>query len=236
MNTLSKIVFITSCASSIAFARKDPLTRIQGYELTSEQDSFSYCIGQDIGKSLEPFRDEVDLNFIVSGIVDHLQADFTKIDTATASILKAAIFDRISEEKSAKKEMNAGKHKEAEEKFLNENKERKGVITTESGVQYEVIVQGEGELPSATSSVKVHYKGTHIDGKEFDSSTARDKPVSFRVDRVIKGWTEVLLLMPVGSKYKAYIPSELAYGTRGAGPIEPNEMIIFDIELIEVTD
>ena len=132
-------------------------------------------------------------------------------------------------------EAQYGENKAAGEKFLAENKTNEGVITTESGLQYKVIKEGKGEIPTKESTVKVHYKGTLIDGTEFDSSYKREEPTSFRADRVIAGWTEALTMMPVGSKWELYIPQELAYGVRGAGEqIKPFSALIFEVELLEI--
>ena len=121
------------------------------------------------------------------------------------------------------------------EKFLAENKTKSGVITTESGLQYQVVTEGKGAKPTADDKVKVHYTGTLLNGTKFDSSVDRGEPAEFGVGQVIKGWTEVLQLMPVGSKYIVWIPSELAYGERGAGAdIRPNSTLKFEIELLEI--
>ena len=126
-------------------------------------------------------------------------------------------------------------NKAAGEKFLAENKTKEGVVTTESGLQYKIIKAGKGEIPTNTSTVKVNYKGTLIDGTEFDSSYKRNEPASFRADQVIKGWTEALSMMPVGSKWELYIPQELAYGSRDTGgQIKPFSTLIFEVELLGI--
>ena len=126
-------------------------------------------------------------------------------------------------------------NKAAGEKFLAENATKEGVKTTESGLQYKVIKEGQGEIPTKSSTVKVHYKGTLIDGTEFDSSYKREEPTSFRADRVIAGWTEALTMMPVGSKWELYIPQELAYGSRQTGEhIKPFSALVFEVELLEI--
>ncbi len=126
-------------------------------------------------------------------------------------------------------EMNAG------EKFLYENRNKEGVKLTASGLQYKVITEGAGRKPRSYETVKVHYRGTLVDGTEFDSSYARNEPISFALSQVIAGWTEGLQLMPVGSKYMLYIPSELAYGSRGAGSlIAPDSALIFEVELLDI--
>ena len=125
-------------------------------------------------------------------------------------------------------------NKAAGEKFLAENKAKEGVKTTESGLQYKVITEGKGEIPADTCKVKVNYKGTLIDGTEFDSSYKRKEPTTFRANQVIKGWTEALTMMPVGSKWELYIPQELAYGSRDQGQIKPFSTLIFEVELLSI--
>ena len=132
-------------------------------------------------------------------------------------------------------ESRYGENKAAGEAFLAENAKKEGVVTTESGLQYKVIKEGKGEVPTATSTVKVNYKGTLIDGTEFDSSYKRNEPTTFRANQVIKGWTEALTMMPVGSKWELYIPQELAYGARETGGhIKPFSTLIFEVELLEI--
>ena len=125
-------------------------------------------------------------------------------------------------------------NKAAGEKFLAENKAKDGVKTTESGLQYKVITEGKGEIPADTCKVKVNYKGTLIDGTDFDSSYKRNEPATFRANQVIKGWTEALTMMPVGSKWELYIPQELAYGSRESGQIKPFSTLIFEVELVGI--
>ena len=125
-------------------------------------------------------------------------------------------------------------NKAAGEKFLAENKAKEGVKTTESGLQYKVITEGKGEIPADTCKVKLNYKGTLIDGTEFDSSYKRNEPATFRANQVIKGWTEALTMMPVGSKWELYIPQELAYGSRESGQIKPFSTLIFEVELVGI--
>ncbi|PPC91594.1 MAG: peptidylprolyl isomerase [Methylobacter sp.] len=125
-------------------------------------------------------------------------------------------------------------NKQAGMAFLADNAKKPNIVTTATGLQYEVLTPGEGKSPSATDNVTVHYQGTTIDGKEFDSSYSRNQPATFPLNRVIPGWTEGLQLMKEGAKYRFFIPSELAYGAHGAGPIAPNATLIFDVELIKV--
>ncbi|KAA6317907.1 FKBP-type 22 kDa peptidyl-prolyl cis-trans isomerase, partial [termite gut metagenome] len=136
--------------------------------------------------------------------------------------------------KAKRLEVEYADNKAAGEKFLEENKTKEGVQTTPSGLQYKIITVGKGALPTAESTVNVHYRGTLLDGTEFDSSLKRKDPSTFRADQVIKGWTEALTMMPVGSKWELYIPQELAYGTRNSGQIKPFSALIFEVELIGI--
>ena len=160
---------------------------------------------------------------VKNGAVASVEDARTYVETHTDAIKAKAL------------EAKYGENKAAGIKFLEENKTKEGVITTESGLQYKVIKAGNGEIPTKESSVKVNYKGTLIDGTEFDSSYKRNAPATFRADQVIKGWTEALTMMPVGSKWELYIPQELAYGSRETGGlIKPFSTLIFEVELLEI--
>ena len=160
---------------------------------------------------------------VKNGAVVSVEDARTYVETHTEAIKAKAL------------EAKYGENKAAGIKFLEENKTKEGVITTESGLQYKVIKAGNGEIPTKESSVKVNYKGTLIDGTEFDSSYKRNAPATFRADQVIKGWTEALTMMPVGSKWELYIPQELAYGSRETGgQIKPFSTLIFEVELLEI--
>ncbi len=154
---------------------------------------------------------------------------------ATADTYLRKIYKEIKDKKEGKTKEMAAANLEKGKKFLEENKKKPGIKVTDSGLQYEILEAGEGKKPALTDKVKCNYKGTLIDGTVFDSSYDRGKPATFGVNQVIKGWTEALQMMPVGSKWRLYIPSELAYGERGAGKdIGPNEVLIFDIELLGI--
>ena len=170
-------------------------------------------------------------NFI-AGFVSALKKKPGMVTPEEASAYVQTHADAI---KAKALEAKYGENKAAGEKFLAENAKKEGVKTTESGLQYKVIKEGKGAIPTETSTVKVHYKGTLVDGTEFDSSYNRNEPTSFRANQVIKGWTEALTMMPVGSKWELYIPQELAYGARETGAqIKPFSTLIFEVELLEI--
>ena len=169
-------------------------------------------------------------NFI-AGFVSALKKKPGMVTPEEASAYVQTHADAI---KAKALEAKYGENKAAGEKFLAENAKKEGVKTTESGLQYKVIKEGKGAIPTETSTVKVHYKGTLVDGTEFDSSYNRNEPTSFRANQVIKDWTEALTMMPVGSKWELYIPQELAYGARETGDIKPFSTLIFEVELLEI--
>lgn len=199
-------------------------------KLNNHMDTISYAIGLWVGMGPANVLDkgDLDLKLINQGIA----AGFSESDTNfTMQDLQTMLRDFTMEQQ--KKQAEADEQEGID--FLKENKTKKGVVETESGLQYRVIKEGAGLSPVATDSVKVHYKGTLIDGKEFDSSYKRGEPTVFQLNRVIPGWTEGVQLMKEGAVYEFVIPSQLAYGPRGAGQnIKPNATLVFEIELIEV--
>ncbi|MGI6792797.1 FKBP-type peptidyl-prolyl cis-trans isomerase [Bacteroides sp. KG68] len=169
---------------------------------------------------------------LLAGFVAGVMGKKGVMDMAKAQEYMNTQMEAIKEKATAEKYAD---NKAAGEKFLAENKDKEGVVTTPSGLQYKVITKGNGVIPADTSRVKVNYKGTLIDGTEFDSSYKRNEPATFRADQVIKGWTEALTMMPVGSKWELYIPSELAYGSRETGgQIKPFSTLIFEVELLGI--
>ncbi|MDR3119541.1 MAG: FKBP-type peptidyl-prolyl cis-trans isomerase [Mediterranea sp.] len=169
---------------------------------------------------------------LLAGFVAGVKKDTTKMTMQFAQAYRQSATERIQEKIIFEKYSD---NREAGEKFLAENKTKEGVKTTESGLQYKVITEGKGEIPTAESKVKVNYKGTLIDSTEFDSSYKRNEPSIFRADQVIKGWTEALTMMPVGSKWELYIPQELAYGSKEQGQqIKPFSALIFEVELVGI--
>ncbi len=203
--------------------------------LQTDMEKVSYIIGNNIARSLMQIKDEIDLEKIVSGIEDQFHGKPLQVTDEESRQLMQAFSAKMKEKQDQKNRELAQRATEEGNRFLAENKEKDGVTTTVSGLQYTVLKQGTGPRPSNTDRVKVHYRGTTIDGQEFDSSYKRGEPAAFAVTGVIKGWTEALLLMNVGSKYRLVIPSGLAYGEQGAGPrIGPNQVLIFEVELLGI--
>jgi FKBP-type peptidyl-prolyl cis-trans isomerase len=205
--------------------------------LSTDPEKFGYAIGVDIGKSLSQaqVKDDLDVVALVDGIEETLAGKEPRLDDETREKIKMEMSRRVQERQQAERTAKAAAAKEAGEKFLAENGKREGVKTTASGLQYEIVTEGTGAAPTAADKVTVHYKGTLIDGTEFDSSYSRGQPVTFPLANVIPGWTEGLQLVKAGGKAKLYIPSNLAYGERGAGPkIGPNETLVFEVELVSI--
>lgn len=203
----------------------------------TQMEKVSYSIGLNMGRSLEQQSVEVDLDQLIQGIRDGLgDAEAKMTDEEIQTTMQA--FQQEMMQKAQQERAEAGAKNEAEgAEFLAENKEREGVMVTDSGLQYEVLEEGDGPKPAADDQVTVHYKGTLIDGTVFDSSYDRGQPATFPLNAVIPGWTEGVQLMNVGSKYKFYIPANLGYGARGQGPvIGPNATLIFEVELLEIAD
>jgi len=203
-------------------------------ELNTDEQKLGYIIGMDIGKSLREQGTTVDLD----ALIDAISATYKGEDLAMTTDEAAAIRKEYVEKRQAAQHAESaavGVNNLAEgQKFLVENKGKDGVKTTESGLQYKVLTMGDGAKPAATDTVKVHYSGKLLDGTEFDSSYARNEPISFALNRVIAGWTEGVQLMPVGSKFVFYIAPELGYGEGGGGPIPPNSTLVFEVELLDI--
>jgi len=203
-------------------------------DLDTDEKKLGYIIGMDIGKSLREQGAGIDLDTLVDAIrATYNGEELAMTDEEAAAVRKEYVEKRQAEQQQATTAAGADNLVEGQ-KFLAENKIKEGVQTTESGLQYKVLSMGEGAKPAASNTVKVHYRGTLLDGTEFDSSYARNEPISFALDRVIAGWTEGVQLMPVGSKFIFYIAPDLAYGEAGGGPIPPNSTLIFEVELLDI--
>ena len=218
--------------SSVACSGQTPKAPIE--ELKTPAEKLSYAMGLEIGTSLKKLPAEIDFAVFVQAIEDGFKGKEPLLTQQQAIEVKKEFAKKVNEERARKRMELAEKNQKEGEAFLAENK-KKGVVTTESGLQYVVLHEGDGPKPEATDRVKVHYRGTLIDGTEFDSSYKRGTPATFSLKGVIAGWTEALQLMKVGSKNRLFIPSELAYGKRGRGPnIGPNAVLIFELELLEI--
>jgi FKBP-type peptidyl-prolyl cis-trans isomerase len=206
-------------------------------ELKTAQDKTSYVLGREVGQGLRESPSKIDLSVFMRGIQDSLNKRPSLLTPEEENQVKADFSTQMKEEQSKKWAAMVEQNQKAEEDFLTRNKPQKGVITTPSGLQYQIIKEGSGASIKESDQVKVHYRGTLIDGTEFDSSYARNQPAVFAVNGVIPGWTEGLQLMKIGGKYRIWIPSKLAYGTRGAGQtIGPNTLLIFDVEPLEIAN
>lgn len=198
--------------------------------LKTDQEKASYAIGMQIGKSLKAQNADVSLPALTTGLNDALSGKESRLKQEEIS----AAMQKMREEAEKKAAEQAEKTKKDGEAFLAKNKDKAGVKTTASGLQYEVVQEGTGPAPTAADTVKVHYTGTLVNGEKFDSSVDRGEPAEFPVGGVIPGWTEALQLMKVGSKFKLVIPPNLAYGPSGRPGIPPNSVLLFDVELLEV--
>lgn len=196
-------------------------------KLTNSLDSLSYAIGVNIGQSLSQQGVKPNTDLIAKAISDVLGSKPTAIELQECNVYIQSYFQN----QMMNKAVENGK---ASEQFLTENKGKPGVISLPSGLQYKIITAGTGAKPVTSSKVKVHYEGKTIDGEIFDSSLQRGTPTEFGVTQVIKGWTEALQLMPVGSVWEVYIPADLAYGTQAPPKIGPNQALIFEVRLLEI--
>lgn len=234
----SKIMLVVMALSLFSCNQAQKVTK---KDLKTEVDSVSYAIGFDIGNNLKGSFKEVNYAVLQQGILDSKDTVNFLIKKEDIRNVIQNFFQKKQQEEAKKREEEAlkkaeeeyGEIKKAGEEFLKENAKKEGIKVTESGLQYKVIKLGKGEKPTATSKVKVNYLGTLIDGEEFDKSK---EPIEFAANRVIKGWTEGLQLMPVGSKFQFFIPQELAYGAfpRSGGKIKPFMSLIFEVELLEI--
>ncbi len=206
-------------------------------ELKDTKDKVSYSIGLDIGSTFKKQQMDINLDVLQKGLKDGVSGAKPLLSEDQIRETMTAYSKEMQEKQKTVAKEEAQKNAAAGEVFLAENKKKEGIKTTPSGLQYKAIKEGTGPTPKQTDTVTVNYRGTLIDGKEFDSSYKRGEPATFPVSGVIKGWTEALQLMKVGSKYQIFVPYSLAYGERGAGQdIGPNETLIFEVELLGIKE
>ncbi|MBC3765937.1 FKBP-type peptidyl-prolyl cis-trans isomerase [Neptunicella marina] len=209
-------------------------------EFKNDSDKQAYALGASLGQYLNQqlsLQEETGINLdrelVIQGVVAAAK-DKSVLTPEQIQEQITALRELVSKKQAEKTEAQSAENQKAGEAFLAENAKKDGVKVTDSGLQYEVVKQGDGPKPKAEDTVKVHYRGTLIDGTEFDSSYSRNQPAVFPLNRVISGWTEGLQLMNVGSTYRFYIPANLAYGSRSTGKITPNSTLIFDVELLSI--
>ncbi|MCZ6628070.1 MAG: FKBP-type peptidyl-prolyl cis-trans isomerase [SAR324 cluster bacterium] len=206
-----------------------------GKQFKSEAEKTSYAVGLSVGKNLKRQGIEVEIGPLMRGINDVLRGKKPRLTPQEYQTTMRALGERQRARQQKTRQAASGKNRQQGQAFLARNKKRKGVVTLPSGLQYRVLRKGRGPMPKASDTVVTHYRGTLIDGTEFDSSYARGKSATFPVGGVIRGWTEALQLMRKGAKWKLFIPSHLAYGERGSGrKIGPHAALIFDIELLDI--
>ena len=224
IKTMKKTFMICLMAAFIGIS-----TNIKAQETMTQEEKISYALGANIGESFKQQGIEVQMDKFFKGFQDGIAGknQFTQAEMEQ-------IFNEFQKMMQKKQNSMVDEEKAKGAAFLAENKKKEGVIETASGLQYKVVKMGTGAKPSATDKVKVHYHGTLIDGTVFDSSVERGEPITFGLNQVIAGWTEGVQLMPVGSKFIFYIPSNLAYGDRAAGSIKPGSTLIFEVELLDI--
>ena len=203
-------------------------------ELKDQKDKESYSLGYQFGQSLKAQRLDINLEVYASGIQDALGGKNPSLSQEEMQKTVSELQQRMVAARQKEVKEISAKNLAASMAFLEENKKKEGIMTLPSGLQYKVLAEGSGKTPKAADNVTVNYKGTLINGAEFDSSYKRGTPTTFQVNKVVKGWTEALQLMKEGSKWQLFIPPELGYGDRGAGPVPPNSALIFEVELISV--
>ena len=240
MRKTIKLSLIAASVLALTACNQEAKKEQADVKLDTVAQQQAYGIGASVGnflnKDLADKKEigiELDQALLMRGFEDALAGN-AKIDEEKIREVLTALDESVRTKQEEKAKVESEKSKAEGEKYLADNAKKEGVMVTESGLQYEVMSEGEGAKPVATDVVKVHYKGTLLDGTEFDSSYSRNEPTTFPLDRVIPGWTEGLQLMPVGSKYKFTIPSDLAYGDRDLGKIPANSTLIFEVELLEI--
>ncbi|MDX8402330.1 MAG: FKBP-type peptidyl-prolyl cis-trans isomerase [Mariprofundaceae bacterium] len=204
-------------------------------DLSGDEAKLGYAIGLDVGKSLKTLGASIDMAAFKAAVDDRMAGREPRIPEAEAAKIKQAFFMKRAQKQMQERKAQGEKNKAASEQFLAGNAKKEGVKVTASGLQYKVLKMGDGPKPKPTDRVTVNYEGRLIDGTVFDSSYKRGQPATFPLNGVIKGWTEALQLMPVGSKFRIWLPPELAYGEQGAGSrIGPNQALVFDVELLGI--
>jgi len=234
---MKKFVVLTMCflLLGLVSCQKAGAKALKKEDLDSQKKKVSYAIGLDIGKNFKTRSMDIDIATLFEGLKDSQKSSEPLLTTEEIQKVMTQFQQDMMKVDQEKRQVLGLDNKTKEEAFLKENAAKPGVKVTASGLQYKVITEGTGPQPKASDTVKVHYRGNLLDGTEFDSSYKRNEPVVFPLNGVIKGWTEALQLMKVGSKYQVFLPSSLAYGEQGAGQvIGPNATLVFEVELIAI--
>ncbi|HTV57869.1 MAG TPA: FKBP-type peptidyl-prolyl cis-trans isomerase [Verrucomicrobiae bacterium] len=224
----------TPAAKPAAAAHHPSARKTEPLVLKTDKEKQSYAIGMSIGKGLHSQPVDVDPTLVARGLRDEMLGHKTLLTDDEAKATLTALQSQVRQKGIEQREALAASNAKEGEAFLAANKSKAGVQALPDGLQYKVLTQGTGPKPVASDTVVCNYRGTLVDGTEFDSSYKRGEPLTIPVSGVIRGWTEALQLMPVGSKWEIYIPASLAYGAEGKGPIGPNETLIFDVELLSI--
>lgn len=204
-------------------------------EISSPQARYSYVMGLQVGEEMKGFPGGLEIDAFTKGLKVAVEKGKPLMTPEQVTEVKKEFLTKIKAESAKKQEESSSKNLSAEKAFLAENVKKPGIKTTASGLQYEILTEGKGPFPTPDEKVTVHYRGTLLDGTEFDSSYTRKEPASFQVKEVIPGWSEALQLMNIGGKYRLFIPSALAYGKDGVGEvIGPNAMLTFEVELLKI--
>lgn len=226
---------LTICLSGVLVASIGLAQDKAQPQLKDQKEKASYSIGHELGASLKKGNMEVNTDILMRGLKDGVTGAKSVLTEEQIKETMTAFQKEMMDKQQAAQKKQGEENAAAGKKFLEENKKKDGVKTTASGLQYKVLKEGTGESPKETDTVVTNYKGTLLDGTEFDSSYKRNEPATFPVNRVIKGWTEALMLMKPGAKYQLWIPSELGYGERGVGKdIGPNSTLVFEVELVSI--
>ena len=203
-------------------------------DVNTEKGKLSYAVGWDIGADIARRSTEFDVESLIAAIRDVVAEKEPKVSAEEMQTLLAALQEKVRAEQVEQFRVLSEKNQAESEAFLEANKSKTGIVALPSGVQYRIIEEGDGARPGLESQVSVHYRGSKLDGREFDSSFARGTPEEFTVNAVLQGWQEVLPLMKAGSTWQIFVPPELAFGARGNPPVGPNEALMFDLKLVEI--
>ena len=234
MNKLSKFAVLGVSVAVLAACNQQAAEETAPLVLDTDEKKLSYSMGRTISEQMSQGGFNMDMDSLKAGLDDGYNGVESKVTEEEFIAAREGLVTKLEAEHEAQQATVSADNVAAGETYLAENANKEGVTVTESGLQYKVITAGEGDIPGANDTVSVHYRGTLVDGTEFDSSYSRNAPTSFPVNAVIPGWTEALQLMPVGSKWELAIPSNLAYGPAATGPIGPDSTLIFEVELLAI--